>query len=140
MDLLIDTNILLDWTMQREPFAEEAEKIIGLCIDEEVRGYVACHSLLNAFYVMRKGYSIEERREAILMFCETFTIVGIDEDMLLKSLGAADFHDIEDGLQVQCAVSASVDYIITRDPKGFKNSEIPVLSPEAFLARMEMGE
>ncbi|MCL2415587.1 MAG: hypothetical protein FWD01_02135 [Defluviitaleaceae bacterium] len=64
------------------------------------------------------------------MLCNYLSVVGIDAEMIVKVLDSDNFKDIEDGLQMQCAVDSGVDYIITRDPKGFRFSKIPVLSPE----------
>ena len=45
--LLIDTNIVLDWLLERQPFAGNAERIMEYCISGNLRGYLAGHSLLN---------------------------------------------------------------------------------------------
>jgi hypothetical protein len=37
--------------------------------------------------------------------------------------------DFEDDLQIACALQVNVDAIVTRDPRGFAASPIPVLTP-----------
>ena len=61
--LLIDTNIVLDFFLDREPFAEPAEEIMKYCITGKLQGHLASHTLLNAFYITRKQKSVEERKE-----------------------------------------------------------------------------
>ena len=131
--LLIDTNIVLDFFLDREPFAECADEIMRNCIVGKIQGYLASHTLLNAFYITRKRKSIEERKEFLLMLCEKFVIVGIDKQTIVSALQNEEWDDLEDGLQIQCAIIEDLDYIITRDPKGFKSSKIQALSPEEFL-------
>jgi len=131
--LLIDTNIVLDYFLDRSPFSEQAEKIMTYCIKSELLGYLACHSLLNIFYIARNQRSLEERKKFLLMLCERFEIIGIDVKKSVSALVNSDWKDFEDGLQIQCAYEANVDYIITRDPKGFVTSKIQALSPEEFL-------
>ena len=70
--VLVDTNIVLDFFLDREPFAESADKIMRYCIIGKIQGYLASHTLLNAFYITRKQKSIEERKEFLLMPCEKF--------------------------------------------------------------------
>jgi len=41
------------------------------------------------------------------------------------------------GKPYQCAFNQNLDYIVSRDPKGFENSKVRFLSPEAFLEMLE---
>jgi len=133
MALLIDTNIVLDFFLDRKHFVECADEIMKSCIIGKIQGYLASHTLLNAFYITRKQKSIEERKEFLLMLCEKFAIIGIDKQTIMNALKNEEWDDLEDGLQIQCALVEDLDYIITRDPKGFKSSKIQVFSPEEFL-------
>jgi len=133
MAILIDTNVVLDFFLNRSPFSEQADKIMKHCIKGEVVGYLACHSILNAFYIARKERNIEERKQFLLMLCERFVVIGIDVDRIVLALLNDEWQDLEDGLQMQCAYDFDIDYIITRDSKGFESSKVPLLSPEDFL-------
>lgn len=42
--------------------------------------------------------------------------------------------DLEDGLQMQCAEHEELDYIVTRNIKDFKQSNIIAVTPEQLLA------
>ena len=137
MEILIDTNIVLDWLLGREPFLGNAKKIMEPCICGKIKGYLASHTLLNTFYITRKEKSVEERKEILLMLCEKFTIIDLDRQTIIESLHNKDWKDLEDGLQMQCAFNENLDYIISRDPKGFENSKVRFLSPEAFLEMLE---
>jgi len=61
MVILIDTNILLDFLQNRETNGEYANKIIELCARKTISGFMAAHSISNAFYILRKDYSVKER-------------------------------------------------------------------------------
>ena len=86
MEILIDTNIVLDWLLGREPFLGNAKRIMEPCICGKIKGYLASHTLLNTFYITRKEKSVEERKEILLMLCEKFTIIGLDRQTIIKSL------------------------------------------------------
>ena len=75
--IMIDTNVLLDYLLEREPFFEDAKKVILSCIDGKAKGCIAAHSIPNMFFILRKDYSAKERREVLLNLCKIFDIEGI---------------------------------------------------------------
>lgn len=131
--ILIDTNILLDYILMREPFCDDAEKIVSVCADGNVEGYVAAHSVSNMFFILRKDYNAKERREILINLCSIFEIVGIDKVKLLAGLQNDDFEDFEDCLQMECAKSCGAEYIVTRNIDDYKTSQIKAILPEEFL-------
>jgi len=137
--ILLDTNVVLDWILKREPFRTNSESIIELCINGEVHGYLACHTILNLFFILRKDYSVAERKEILMMLCNDFNIIGIDHEILMTALCDENFRDIEDDVQIQCALFEDLDYIVTRDINGFKDSKIKAILPEDFLAWRRRG-
>jgi predicted nucleic acid-binding protein len=133
MAVLLDTNVPLDSFLDRKPFSENAQKILTLCRERKCKGFVAAHSLTNIFYILRKNFTAEQRKEMLLDLCDIVQVVGIDQIKLVEALRNDDFADIEDCLQVECAAEVNADYIITRDMGGFENSPIPGILPEDFL-------
>ncbi len=132
MRILLDTNVLLDYLAQCEPFVVKAREIIALCCRDKVKGYIAAHSITDCFYIMRK-MPANERKSAILSVLNLFTVIGIDRDKLIAALNNADFEDIEDCLQAVCAEDQGIDYIVTRNVKDFAGSSVPPVTPETFL-------
>lgn len=65
--ILIDTNVLIDYLLEREPFFEDAKKVILSCTNGETKGCIAAHSLSNMFFILRKDYDAKERREMFLI-------------------------------------------------------------------------
>jgi hypothetical protein len=47
--------------------------------------------------------------------------------------------DFEDNQQIACAVAVGLEFIVTRDPRGFADSPVPVLEPAAFLAKVSQS-
>lgn len=45
----------------------------------------------------------------------------------------SDFSDFEDAVQYHTALSGNIDAIITRNPKDYINSAIPVYTPSEFI-------
>lgn len=136
MKILLDTNILIDYISQRPSFVEDAQTILRLCSEKQVEGCIAAHSIMNAFYILRKALSLEERRETLSNLCCLLTVVGIDKIKIISALGNEKFSDVEDCLQMECAIDFSADYIVTRNVKDFANSKIPAILPGEFLKKI----
>jgi len=131
--LLIDTNVVLDWMMKREPFYQDSRGVMQFCIDEKAKGFLSSHTILNAFFIARKSLSVDERKGLLLYLCRNFIVIDINNKLLVRVLRNEAWQDIEDCLQAECAKAANVDYVITRDVKDFKFSSVPAMSPEDFL-------
>jgi len=134
MDILIDTNVILNYITGRDdPFLESSIKIIELCSQKKLNGYVAFHSIPIIWYAIRKKPEYE-RRQWLKKLCEILTVVSAMHEQVLKAIDNIDFQDFEDCLQDQCAVNAGVDYIVTCNVKDFEHSEIQSITPEQFLS------
>ena len=134
MKILIDTNIILDLIQSREPFSENASKIINSCVKKENEGYISAHSLSDIFFILRKDKTVEERKALILNLCSFFIVIPEDKNFYTAVCQNNDWNDLEEGFQMKCTDFEKLDYIVTRDAgKGFYNSPVKVISAEDFL-------
>lgn len=133
MAVLIDTNILLDVILKREPFFTFSNKIFSLCCSNVLSGKIAAHSITNIFYVARKNYTQSQLRTLLLSIFQFFDVISLDKEKLLSALNNSNFKDFEDCLQDECAHSINADYIITRNIRDFEGSKIPAITPEEYL-------
>ena len=130
--ILVDTNILLDYLLCREPYEQIAREIVLACKRKQVSGCIAAHSISNMFFILRKAFSVEERKSLLRNLCELFEVEGIDKVQILEALANERFSDFEDCLQMECAIAFRADYIVTRNCDDFKGSRIPYIEPEEF--------
>lgn len=133
MKVLIDTNVLLDFLCKREPFANEAEKIFLLGMKQHVQIYICGLSFINAIYTTRK-YGIPQPAcvaslKGLLTFCD---VADINRKIISDTLDSG-WKDMEDALQYKSGVSSDIDCIVTRDKKGFVDTDIPVYSPAGLI-------
>ena len=134
MKILIDTNIILDLIQSREPFSENASKIINSCVKKENEGYISAHSLSDIFFILRKDKTVEERKALILNLCSFFTVIPENKNFYTAVCQNNNWNDLEEGFQMKCTDFEKLDYIVTRDAgKGFYNSPVKVISVEDFL-------
>ena len=74
---------MLDYLLEREPFFEDAKKVILSCTEGNTKGCIAAHSISNMFFILRKDYTAKERREILSNLCTIFDVEGIDKVKLL---------------------------------------------------------
>ncbi len=133
-NLFLDTNILLDYLAQRQPFLMDAERIFELADKGDVSLFGSSLSFSTIFYVLRKLQTQAQLFQTLTDLTQSMTITGVDEKVVVDAL-ASDFKDMEDAIQYFSAASfGGVDAIITRNPKDFPNHQIPVFTPSEFLA------
>ncbi|MDX2212683.1 MAG: PIN domain-containing protein [Oculatellaceae cyanobacterium bins.114] len=132
MRVLIDTNIILDFLLQREPFFQNADLLFQAIDSGRVVGCVTATSLTDVFYIARKHTgSIEQARQAILEILTALEICPVNR-VILESAFVSGLADFEDAVQIACAVAQRLDAITTRDV-NFSSTLIPVLTIEKVL-------
>jgi predicted nucleic acid-binding protein len=134
--VLIDTNIVLDFLLQREPFFQDAELLFQAIDAGQLIGYVTATTLTDIFYISRKHTrSVEQARQAVLETLTAMVICPIDRAVLESAFNSG-LVDFEDAVQIFGAVAQGLDAILTRDNKGFLSSPIPVLSIQELLQQL----
>ncbi len=137
MRVLIDTNILLDFLLQRESFFHDAERLFQAIDSGQIVGYATATTLTDIFYIARRHTrSIEQARQAVSETLTAMEICPVNREVLEVALSSG-LADYEDAIQVACAVAQGLDAILTRDNQGFLNSSILVLSVQECLHRLE---
>lgn len=136
MRVLIDTNIVLDFLLWREPFLQDAERLFQAINTGQVIGYVTATTLTDIFYISRKQTRrIEQARQAVSETLTVMAICPIDRDVLELAFNSG-LADFEDAVQIFSAVAQELDAILTRDAKGFLSSPVPVLSIQELLEQL----
>ncbi|MCC3404434.1 MAG: PIN domain-containing protein [Microcoleus sp. PH2017_10_PVI_O_A] len=140
MRVLIDTNIVLDFLLQREPFFQDAELLFQAIEAGQIIGYVTATTLTDIFYISRKHTrSVEQARQAVSETLTAMVICPIDRAVLESAFNSG-LVDFEDAVQIFGAVAQGLDAILTRDSKGFLSSPIPVLSIQETLQQLGTAE
>ena len=137
MRVLIDTNIVLDYLLEREQFLKDAEALFNAIDSGQVIGYVTATTLTDIFYIARRQTrSVELARQAVSTTLAVMVIASVNR-AILEAAFASELADFEDAVQIHCAVSQGLDAIVTRDTQDFSGSVIPVLSVPQLLKRLE---
>ncbi|MEH1999566.1 type II toxin-antitoxin system VapC family toxin [Nostoc sp.] len=136
MKVLIDTNIVLDFLLEREPFFQDAELLFQEIDSGRVVGYVTATTLTDIFYISRRQTrSIEQARQAVSETLTAMVICAVNRAILESAFGSG-LADFEDAVQIASAIAQGLDAILTRDTQGFLSSSVPVLSIHQLLQRL----
>lgn len=130
--LFVDSDILLDILLLRQPHFGASAEILELPNTNAIKCVASVHSILNVHYLAKKIHGEQNTRHAIQMLMEKLSIVAENDSLIYEAL-KSNFTDFEDAVQHEAAASAKADYIITRNKKDYKHSAIPVLTAEEFL-------
>lgn len=136
MKLFIDANVVLDLILKRYPFFDNIAEILTVA---ENKSYTLCLSsitFVNVNYIACKFTDKKNVLESLKKLRILFDVLIVSDAEIDKALYSK-FNDFEDAVQHYCALKYKCDYIITRDLKDFKNSEIPVMTPIEFLSSLQ---
>lgn len=130
--VFIDTDIILDVALAREPFFKNSKMILVMAENNIIIGNISSNCIANICYILRKVGGDTNARKFILGLVKYITVITIDHQNVLDALKSK-FSDFEDALQNYSAIDQQCEYIITRNIGDYKNSKLKVVTPEDFI-------
>ena len=132
MKVFLDTNIVIDFYQVRPTFFEPASKIMELGKKGEIELVVSATTFINAFYLLRKSYNVEQLYRKFDNLSAICLISPIDANIIKDSLNFRR-EDFEDSVQYVSAQTVNADVIITRNKKDYDGLNIKIQTPMEFL-------
>ncbi len=133
MKLLIDTNVILDVLLQREPFFKAAVDVLNLTQRDDVREYVSASAITDIYYIacrqMKDRSAVRELLKRLLL---VVSVAAVSEREIQNALDLA-WGDFEDSVQYSVALLAEMDGIVTRNPDDYQDANIQIWLPEQVL-------
>lgn len=130
--IFLDTNVILDYLLEREPFYYDALKLWAACEEGTVEGYVSALTVNNVHYIAHRLKSETTAMIAVRGILSVFNVVPLDKELMKL---AADFHDrdYENDIQLQSAIRSGCTHLFTRDPTHFHTKALAIVPPSSFL-------
>lgn len=124
----MDTNIILDVWLAREPFWRDSAKLLGLIEQNEFNGIISPTTVTTLHYLAKKNLGDMKARDLIKNLLDICTVGKISEDTFHRALefGISDF---EDAVLSALACDENADYIATRNIRDFRKSPITAKEP-----------
>jgi predicted nucleic acid-binding protein len=133
VNVLFDTNVILDVLLEREPHAASASKLFALVDNGRIQGSICATTVTTVFYIAAKSFGARKARELIHAVLGLFEVAPVDKHVLDAALDL-DFPDYEDAVLHESAQAIGAKAIVTRDRTGFARATIPTLDPQELLA------
>ena len=144
MKVFVDTNVVIDYMLQRE-HSDMAKKVIDRLLDSCEELFISSGSFYTLLYVIDKHLRKEFRMEKTVRLAfvrsvahgilKDYRVAAHDNETLLRSVDDLRFSDLEDSCQLQAAIVAGCDYLLTFNTGDYpaKAEQKPVvLTPEEF--------
>ena len=137
----LDVNIVMDFLLIRKPHFTPVSEIIQLAKTNKIEAIVDARSLVFTFFhMMKKDKDAGKAKKAIKLLIKYFTIISTTKDNLVDALNRELPDDLEDGVQLEMALVADVDLMITGDKNGFPSTEIKSMSATEFLQWWKLNQ
>ena len=134
MKLLIDTNVILDAMMLREPWAGAAQDIILAIAEEKAEGYITASSVTDLYYLLHKHLKDKaQTKQALAGLLAVLTVLDVNGSDCEKAFDVS-MPDYEDALLACCGKRRKVDRIITRNMKDYEGSPVQAVTPDEFVS------
>ena len=129
--VFLDTNILLDFLLQRTGELEEIKLIFNPPSGKILDLFVSESVLITAVYFLQKQNI--DALSVTRLLVQNLSILPFKKEIFNSPVET--FQDTEDGLLYFLAFDAKMDFFITRNTNDFKNhlKELPVFSPKQFI-------
>lgn len=137
-DVLLDSDILLDFFLDREPHSNYTSYVLSQIELNKLNGYLTAVIISNVYYLLRKVSTHDRVMKKLNQLMTLTDVLLIDKQIILKAMNSK-FKDFEDAMQnYACESYGSIDLILTRNTKDYKRSEISVMTPEQYY-KMKTG-
>lgn len=136
MRVLFDTNVLIDFLLDRPPFSESAAELLSRADRGEIQGFACATSFTTIFYLARKAAGLSGARNHVAALLSILDVAPVSRPTLEGAISSA-VGDFEDAVIAESARQVNAHVILTRDERGFRDSSVPVQSPISLLSILD---
>ncbi|HRU05221.1 MAG TPA: PIN domain-containing protein [Candidatus Brocadiia bacterium] len=136
MRILVDTNVVLDLFLAREPFFAGAARLFAMIERGEVEAYLCAASVTTVDYLLRRSLGASEAKKALRLLMRLFGVAPVNRAVLEAALDSR-VRDFEDAVIAESARLVDAAQIVTRNTRDFRGSPVAALEPSRFLAKQQ---
>ena len=138
--VFVDTNIILDIFLKREPFFNNSQNAVLEIVKNDFIPHISGSSVTDLYYICKKsGMEKDTILEKLKQLLKAFEVLVIDKSSISNAI-SSDIKDFEDAVQIMACKKEKVDLIITRNKKDFKTDWTQTQTPQEFLASISKNQ
>lgn len=135
MKVLVDTNVVLDVMLARQPFARHSSKVLALIEKSLIEGYLCATTVTTIDYLLSQSLPDKEASKSIERLLALFEVAPVNRAILEQAL-RSEIDDFEDAVLEQSAKLVDAKVIATRNLKDFRKAEVTALDPEELISQI----
>ena len=139
MNVLFDTNIILDVLLDRKEFVELSASLVSLVETHDIEGYLCATTVTTIDYLVTKTHNKKVAKISIQKLLSLFKIARVDQEVLSLSI-ESEFTDFEDAVQYFSGQLVGVNAIVTRNAKDYKKANYAVYSPSELWGIVQLNQ
>ncbi len=133
MEVLFDTNVIIDAITERTEEYKYSQKLIGCILNNEIHGYISSKQVTDIYYILRKYFGDKERRSILSTILDTFTVLPLLSSFTTYCL-KSEMIDYEDAVLDETASVNVIPYIVTSNTRDFEKSKTAILTPKGLYS------
>lgn len=128
--LMLDTNVIIDYLAEREPFYQDARLLMIAGRVGEFELWISSSQVTDLVYILSDGGKQRllpqtlEQLKGLRTFVNVYAVGAREIDAML----ASSWKDPEDALLFEVALSAKADVLITRNQADFESELVKVMN------------
>lgn len=130
--VLIDTNIVLNFALERREFFEKSKELLLLIYELKIPAFITATTVTDIYYILKKSKGHDLTIAFLKGLLKFIDICGVNKESILNALNS-EFYDFEDAVQSFSASEIGLKTIITRNVSDFKKSKLKVFTPSSFI-------
>ncbi|MDD3967044.1 MAG: PIN domain-containing protein [Candidatus Neomarinimicrobiota bacterium] len=129
MKICVDTNVILDVLLAREPWFPAAVNVLSEIETGKHEGYLCPTTLTTIAYLIQKAKGANKAKHLLAHLLSIFDLTELNKNVFSSALSHA-IPDYEDAVLHESARLSGMDAIITRNLRDFRRASLLVYSPE----------
>ncbi|MBW1727405.1 MAG: PIN domain-containing protein [Deltaproteobacteria bacterium] len=135
MRVIVDTNVVLDVLLDREPFVKAAVDVFCLVEESRIDAFLCATTITTIDYLLTQSLPASKARDTLRRLISLFEITTVNRPVIERAIGSK-IRDFEDAVLVESGQMAGVDSVVTRNTKDFAGSVLKVFDPNEFLSQI----
>ena len=128
MRVLLDTNVILDVWLAREPFWRDSASVLAKAETNKIEGWICPTTITTLHYLGRKVIGEKRTRELLKQLIKICKVGRISKETFSRAL-ESEVSDFEDAVIESLSIGCGIDVIATRNTSDFRKSRIPAKEP-----------
>lgn len=139
MNVLFDTNVVLDALLDRAPWSSAAVVLFDRVELGDLVGHLGATTITTIHYIARRNVGLGAADEMVRDLLRLFEVAPVNRAVLDGAL-VLGFDDFEDAVLHESGRLAGARAVVTRDPSGFSSATLRVYDPDTLVAALDASE